>query len=451
MDFLNPIAKPFGLLLMWLYEFFGNYGLAVIVFALLVKLVLLPFQMKSKRGMMQTSRLQPRLKELEKKHGANKAKYNEEVAKLYKEEKISPMSGCIWSLIPFPILIALYQAIRQPLTIMMGVASDLLNEGGAISNMLSQLGFSTTVNDAYIQISQAQFITNHFDQFASLSDKLRQINYSFLSLDLGKQPQWNFLWSSDFGGNDTWLQGFGLFVIPLISGVLAFLASKVSTKMNPAADAGPQGGSMKSMMLMMPLISIYIAYIMPAALGIYWIASTFFGIIQDIWLTKRYKKIMDAEGAVRLERQRAKEAELESKRKETERLKAENSTKANPNTSKRKQAKTERQQQAEKAAQWEKAQKKDAQDDESGGVGSRRFARGRAYDQNRFCGESQVCSDPSSAEDLSESPPPEKTIPAVADETDLTDGFEEEAYEEYDDADDTPDDEDDEDSDKEES
>jgi YidC/Oxa1 family membrane protein insertase len=130
---LNAIAKPFGVLLMWLYEFFGNYGLAVIVFALLVKLILLPFQMKSKRGMMQTSRLQPRLKELEKKHGANKTKYNEEVAKLYKEEKVSPMSGCIWSLIPFPILIALYQAIRYPLTIMMGVPSDLLSEGGAPS------------------------------------------------------------------------------------------------------------------------------------------------------------------------------------------------------------------------------------------------------------------------------------------------------------------------------
>jgi YidC/Oxa1 family membrane protein insertase len=117
------------------------------------------------------------------------------------------------------------------------------------------------------------------------------------------------LWSSDFGGNATWLQGFGLFLIPLISGARAFLASRISTKMNPAADAGPQGGSMKSMMLMMPLISIYIAYIMPAALGIYWIARTFFGIIQDIWLTKRYKKIMDAEDAS-LVRKRSKRRSL---------------------------------------------------------------------------------------------------------------------------------------------
>lgn len=104
------IAKPFGMLLMWLYEFTSNYGIAVILFALIVKIILLPFQLKSKRSMMRTSLLQDKMKEIEKKHGANKQKYNEEVQKLYQEEGINPMSGCIWTLIPFPILIALYQS-----------------------------------------------------------------------------------------------------------------------------------------------------------------------------------------------------------------------------------------------------------------------------------------------------------------------------------------------------
>ena len=83
----NAIAKPFGLLMMWLYESFQNYGLAVIVFALIVKLILLPFQMRAKRSTMRMTRLQPRIKELEKKHAANKRTFSEEVQKLYREEK----------------------------------------------------------------------------------------------------------------------------------------------------------------------------------------------------------------------------------------------------------------------------------------------------------------------------------------------------------------------------
>lgn len=381
---LNTIAKPFGWLLMWLYDVFGNYGIAIIIFALIVKLIMLPFQMKSKRSMMQTSRIQPRLKELEKKHGANKAKYNEEVARLYKEEKINPMSGCIWTLIPFPILIALYQAIRFPLTIMMGVSSTLLAEGGAISNMLTQLGFTTNTGAAYVQIAQTQFISDHFDKFADLSDKLRQVDYGFLGLNLGDLPQYKFLWTTDWSNASVWLPGLGLFLIPIISAALTFLSSKISTKMNGSAG-GAQGNSMQSMMIMMPLISVYIAFIMPAALGVYWIASTLFAMIQDIWLTKRYKKIMDAEDAVRIERTLAREAELEAKRLETERLKAENSTIINPNTSKKKQLKSERQEQAEKAAQWEKIKNKNAAAEKNdSSIGSRRYARGRAYDANRF-------------------------------------------------------------------
>ena len=113
MDF---IAKPFGMLLMWLYEITANYGIAVILFALIVKLILMPFQMKSKKSMMRTSLLQERMKEIEKKHGANKQKYNEEVQKLYQEEGANPMGGCLPMLIQFPILIALYNIIRKPIS-----------------------------------------------------------------------------------------------------------------------------------------------------------------------------------------------------------------------------------------------------------------------------------------------------------------------------------------------
>lgn len=95
---------------------------------------------KSKKGMMRMTRLQPKLMELQKKHEGNQQKLNEEMARLYREEKANPMSGCLWSLLPFPILLALYRAVVKPLTIMMGVDSALLASGGAIADQADPAG-----------------------------------------------------------------------------------------------------------------------------------------------------------------------------------------------------------------------------------------------------------------------------------------------------------------------
>jgi YidC/Oxa1 family membrane protein insertase len=398
------IAKPFGWLMLRLFELFGNYGVAVIMFALIVKIILLPFQAKSKRSMMQQSRLQPRLKELEKKHGANKAKYQEEVAKMYREEKINPMSGCIWSLIPLPILLALFQAISRPLTIMMGVPKALLTEGGAIFTKLLETG-GPTAGERYLEIAQAQHITTHFDSFAGITNSLSRLDYGFLGLNLGNTPQWNFLWTTNWGDPKIWVPGLLLFLIPIASGVLAFLQSKISMSINKQPDQ--QQSSMKSMMLMMPLISVYFAFIMPGAIGIYIIASSLFAMIQDIYLTKRYTKIMEIEDAARLETQRVREAELEAKRLETERKKAENKTEVNPNTSKKKQQKAERLEQLEKAAEWEKKTAPAAAEkgEDPSRVGTRRYARGRAYDPTRYSAD---------AETADQNEPDEKDVTEVA-------------------------------------
>ncbi len=365
--------------MMWLYEVTEQYGLAVILFALIVKLILLWPQMKSKHSTMRMSRLQDRMKEIEKKHGANKQKYNEEIQKLYQEEGINPMSGCLWTLIPFPILIALYQAIRFPITIMMGVSSDLLAEGGAIAAKLASLGFEGTANSAYIQIEQSQFITNHWESFAGLSEKLRQINYSFLGLDLGAKPSLSAL----TGGNITWA-GVGLLLIPVVAAVLSYLQSKVATpKKKEGEEADQSAQSMKGMMIIMPFITLWFAYMMPAALGVYWIASSVFAILQDMILNKYFGKKIALEDAERNAERAKREAELEAKRAETERLKAENATTRNTNTSKKKLHLSEREEKRGKAAEWQK-QKEGIVDDEPGRVGDRKYARGRAYDPDRY-------------------------------------------------------------------
>ncbi len=378
----SAIAKPFGWLMMWLYDLLNNYGLALIAFALIVKIILLPFQMKSKRGSMRQARLMPKMKEIEKKHGGNKQKYNEEVAKLYKESGVNPMSGCLWSLIPFPILIALYEAIRYPLTVMMGVAQDLLNEGGLIANKLAELGFTSTMNAGYVQIEQSQFITQHWDQFSQLGvENLQPIDYTFLGLDLGAKPQLSAL------GNINWSDGAtiaaaALLLIPVLAGVFTFIQSKISMKVNAVDGEKPAG--MGGMTIIMPLITVWFAYMMPAGLGVYWIAGNIFAIAQELILTPYYKKKLDAEEAVLEAKRIEKEKELEAKRKETERLKAENATKRNENTSKKKLHLTERESKRGKAAEWAKKKAGVETEDEPSRVGDRKYARGRAYDPDRY-------------------------------------------------------------------
>ena len=392
MSLWDYIAKPFGWLLLTLYNLVGNYGVAIFLFALVVKIILLPFQMKSKKSMMRMAALNPQIQELQKRHEGNPRKLQEETSKLYKEEHVNPMSGCLWSLIPFPILLALYRAIRFPLTTMMGVAQDLVSEGGALATKLADMGFSSSSNAAYIQLQQSQFISNHWNDFdfTTISEKLQFINYKFLGVNLGDTPKLKF-WENGL----TWA-AVGLFLIPVVSAALSYLQMAISQKMTPQTGTTTQQAQsaqqMKTMNLMMPLVSLYICFIMPAALGIYWIFTSLLAIIQEAILNKIYGKQMELEKAEREARQRARDAEYERKRQETERLRAEGKTQENNNTSKKKQQARQRAEMDElraAAVREERAAKRAALGIEEekipdSQVGNRRYARGRAYVADRF-------------------------------------------------------------------
>ena len=393
---LDTIAKPFGWLMMWLYELTGNFGYATILFSLCVTLVLLPFMAKSKKSMMRMSRLTPRIQELQRKHEGNQQKLNEEMARLYREEKANPMSGCLWSLLPFPILLALYRAVVKPLTIMMGIDAAMLASGGAIGDKLTQLGYAmsnytASTNTFYEEIYKAKFISDHWADFAGLSDKLVQMDYSFLGLDLSSTPNWKF-WAFDFSSG-VW-PVIGLFMIPIISTGLSYLSIYISQKMNPttATMNAQQQSTNKTMLLIMPLMSLWIGFIMPAAMGLYWIMNSVLGVIRDVVLTKVFKKQMDIEDAERIEREREREEELERKRQETERLRAMNATKENRNTSKKKQQAQQKQQDTERKAAAEREERAARRErlgvtepeKPASQVGSRRYARGRAYVEDRY-------------------------------------------------------------------
>ena len=391
---LEIIAKPFGMLLLWFYNLVGNYGIAIFLFTVVVKLIMLPFQYKSQKGMMRMQALNPQIQELQKRHEGNQQRLQQEISKLYKEEKVNPMSGCLWMLIPYPILIALYYAIRYPLTTMMGVSAELIAEGGAIYAKLGELGFDfSSTSAAYIQLRESQFISAHFAEFQPLSERLVNINYSFLGLNLADTPTL-FFWNSGI----SWAS-IGLFLIPVVSAFLSWLQMKLGQATNPStagagASAQQSQQSMKTMNLMMPLMSLWICFSMPAAMGIYWIFTSLLAIVQSLILNKHFAQILAAETAEREARQRERQAELDRKREETERLRAEGLTRENTSTSKKKQQarqKAELDELRAAAIREERAAKRarkgivDAPEEiPASQVGTRRYARGRAYVPDRF-------------------------------------------------------------------
>lgn len=391
------VCRIFSWPLVKIYEMTGSYGISILFFALIVNLIMAPFMAKSKKSMMRTTRIQPKLQELQRRHEGNPQKLNAEIQKLYQEEGINPMSGCLWTLIPFPILIALYSVIRSPITRMMFAGQQVVDT--LKEYMLAQGWYTEIVGktDAYIEIKLANLAHQHWDQIqaelAGKLDGLMNIDFSFLGLNMGEQPQWNFFLTTNFSDASVWVPAFGLFLIPFVSAALSWLSMKLNTAMNPPSAGNDQAAqSMKTMNVMMPLMSIWICFIMPAAMGIYWIGNSIFGMIRDVILTTYYKKQMAVEDAEREAARSEREREMEAKRLEYERLKAEGKTPVNTNTSKKNMKANEKQKLEERKAALERAERqarrerlgiKEAEKPASQ-VGNRRYARGRAYVPDRF-------------------------------------------------------------------
>ena len=383
---MDIIIWPFAWLLLNFNKWFGNYGIAIILFAIVIKLITLPFQMKSKRGTMRSARLQPLVKDLEKKYGDDKQRYQEAVSKLYKDEKINPMSGCLWSVVPMAIMLMLYGVIREPLTTLMGIGAEAFE---MVKVTIQRLSISIPTS-GYPELQMINIISANPTAFEGISDKLITLDFSFLGMNLGKVPNWQ-VWAFDWSDPAKWGPALGLFLIPILSALLSYFSMKLSMASNPAAEAQQQQGMMKGMNAVMPLMSVYFCFIMPAALGVYWIVNSVLAMVQDFVLNRYYGKIVEAEDAERRARINAQEAELERKRQETERKRELGETERNKNTSKKKiQAveKTKNEERIAKELAEEKAARRAAlglsNEAPASQVGTRRYAKGRAYVEDRF-------------------------------------------------------------------
>ena len=386
---MEIILTPFAWLLQLFYNFCGSYGLALILFAVVVKVVLFPLSLKGKRSMIQMNILSGQMQKLQKQYGKDRQRYNLEVQKLYEKEKINPMGGCLWSFIPLIILMILYPIIREPIHYMMGI-----NDAETLNTIAQTVGWSTqAVNMGWIKEATDTFANSGYNQLylASLitpenleavkaavgqaGSGIIAINFDLFGLvDLSQVPQLQF-WTIQ--------GGFGLFLLPVISALTGVVFSLISMKTNAINKQSAQtnSSSAKSMMIISPLISLWIGFTMPAALCVYWVANNLLSMLQEFLCSIILKK--DYEEAAR------KQAERELQEKEEE--KEERRRKAEERARRIEEEKLNR-------GKKKKAEKKREDEEKVPGivkeysrVGIRQYARGRAYDPYRYSEEGPTC------------------------------------------------------------
>lgn len=389
------IKIPFGYLLDWLYQFAGNYGVALILFSLIVKVVLLPMNMKSKKSSLKMARVAPLAKALEAKYADDKNQYQIELMKLYKEEGISTMGGCLWSFVPLLIMLPLYYVIREPITYVMHIPAD---QAAQIVDIISS-HVELTGNKYYHQLAAAKYIGDYLPEILAAipsltAEALKPIDFGFLGIDLAAIPSWK-IWTAT-----SW-SAIGGALLALLSGGSNLLSMWIGQKMNNSVATNDKGEkdqtaaaaaqTMNTMMYLMPIMTIWFGFSMPAAITVYWIAQAVFSLIIDSILTIHYRKVYAAEDVVRRERAAAQAAaEAEKERIRAER-RAANPDGITENTSKKKQERKEREERdaakqryaAEKAGIDPDAPKE--QDPKClSGIPERPYCKGRAYDPDRY-------------------------------------------------------------------
>ena len=398
------ITVPFAWLLSFLYDLTRNYGLAMILFAVLVQVVLLPITAKGKKGMMKMSRMQPRIQEIQRKYANDQAKQQEAMQALQREEGGMGCGGCLWSFIPIFILWPLLTMIREPIVYLLGQDADTAAKIVEVIKEAAPGLFGS--NEYYNQVIAAQAIPQYAEAIKAAipgisADVLAGLNFNFIGLNIGNIPTYHLFTAT------WWIwPNIGLFLIPVISAGSQVLQSLISQKMNNSVITNEKGlqdaemakksqsnQSMKMMIWIMPIMSLIIGFTVPASLSLYWFVGGVVRTVEDVLLTKHYRKIYDAEDAERLKRY---QAELEAEA-EKERIRAEKRA-ANPdgiteNTSKKK---LQQKQKAEEAAARAAAAKeyaakkgmvveeKETDNDCMSGIKDRPYCKGRNYDPNRY-------------------------------------------------------------------
>lgn len=275
MNVFSYIPKFLGLILNFIYEniAFRNYGLAIIIFTVFIKLVLLPLTVKQSKSTAKMQEIQPIIKELQRKYKNDTAKLNEEMMKVYAEHKYNPASGCLPTLVQLPILFSLIYVVGQPLTYM-------LNKSAAeIQKLLDTVPEALRIKGIYSQIGAINY------------HKILDMN--FFGFDLSLVPTWrpDILFGSQKAAY------LPLLLIPVLSVVTTLISNKLmmmgTMKRNSSNSDDSKDGAQdtavamqKNMMFIAPLMTLWVSFQFPAGLGLYWLSSNVFQIFQQFYLNK---------------------------------------------------------------------------------------------------------------------------------------------------------------------
>ncbi len=290
-------ANIFGYLLGFLYNIINNYGLAIIVFSVIIKIILLPLSIKQQRTLKKSSELQEKMKTIQFKYKNNPEKLNQEMMNLYKSENMSPFSGCITAIVQFILLISIFFLVKSPLTYMEKIPTDSLN---TYVNQLKEEG--RTISEVYPEIDlirEADWLKGKNPEDENV-DRLK-LEMNFLGLDLSKIPQQN-------------ITDFTVYIIPLLYILSSFVSIRMTTSMQEKMKNkvnekevidGTTGKELvpeeekdeidtvmqtnKMMSWMMPIMSISIAFVAPLGLALYWLVNNILMILERLILNKFIK------------------------------------------------------------------------------------------------------------------------------------------------------------------
>lgn len=284
------IAGPLGKLMYFIYKYlaFENYGLALIIFTVLIKLLLLPLTINQMKSTAKMQEVQPKIQEIQKRYKNDKEKLNQEMMRIYKEHNVNPAGGCLPLLIQLPILFSLFYVITRPLTYMLNKSQEV------ITTLAEYVGQHIDRISHHVEIEILNYFSNNLGELGQFSEILKPeelINLKFLGLNLGITPTLNT--GKLFGPEmATYLP---LLLIPILGVAATFLSSKMMSQqtVQPQKDGKPSSMS-NSMLYIGPMLTLLFSFQLPAGVGLYWIASYVFQIFQQLYINRFVLKKKEA-------------------------------------------------------------------------------------------------------------------------------------------------------------
>jgi YidC/Oxa1 family membrane protein insertase len=296
-------AIPFGWIMWACYSLIKNYGVALILFTIITKAVLLPLSIKQQKSSAKMAYIRPKMEAIQKRYANNREKQGAELQKLYEEEGYSPTAGCLPMLITFPVLFGVVGVVYYPLKHILRFAADTIThiatlaepfvaEGSKLQNY-PELKILSVANNPEFQAQVGAYDPEALSALSSFDN-------NFLGIDFSALPSYT-----------SWL-----ILVPIFAAVAGFLTSFISMR-TMRTDDNAAAGTGKVMMLIMPLITFFFAMGLPCGIGFYWIISNIVAMIQSVILSKFYNPKKLAEQYAR-EQEEKKAKKKAKKAAETE-------------------------------------------------------------------------------------------------------------------------------------